>query len=779
MRRLHLIPVLLFLSLAACNALPKGVAQPLAQGETSAPQPPAAPISPVPLSPTAMTPATPTPITSAPITPTLEIHPITLENAPRLRQLAQVSQGAISAVRWSPDGKSMALAGGLGIYLQDAATLQDIRLISTEKPVASFEFSPDGHKLLVTHPDKTGAMLDVAGGGSLYTFEAGDQAHFNPSGDSFMVGQGDERMEIRDVQTGRVLHEFKLDVSDRTSLSPDLRMLMASNFDGTRAVDTDSGTILFSLNEDRVAIAQTAFSPDGLTVAISVSGKEDAIRLYDAKTGKLKHTLEGQFYSFALAFSPDGSRLAAGGGDNTIQMWDTNTGQRLYTLSGQAYSYALAFSPNGQWLAVGSRLDNSLKIWDVATGQVVRTLPTSTQGTRRIESIAFSPAGDKLLIDYMWDLWQVWDANTGQLLEAFDKTPPDDFIFAGSQLFVSGAIQTTIWQWQPATGQLVLRITLPTQPPVAVSSDGKMLATGRDDFTIQIFNTVTGRPVSSLAGHAGRVTGLAFSPDGTILASSGEKQLSGSGPGSNSELRLWQVSTGKLLSARETDPWAVTVRGFFTQNSLLTTRFSFNTCGRGGGASDVALWNVDDLRSAPGGEIKPVWSNGGIAGGTSIALSADRRVMASSVGTIACPNTLVHVRAWDTGSGAPLTDLTFDNVTGGHEVALNPDGTVLAAGLGDGTFGLWDARTGQPLHTFTPPGQANYVTSLIYNPDGSLLIAGESDGAIQVWDAASRQLVHSLEGHTTAVTKFEFADEGRLLISKSDDGTVRLWGVAD
>jgi WD40 repeat protein len=673
----------------------------------------------------------------------------------------------------------MALASGLGIYLQDAATLQEVRLISTEKPVASFEFSPDGSRLLVRHPDKTGEMLDGAGGASLYTFEAGDEAHFNPGGGNFLVSQGDGRIEIRDAQTGRLLHELKLGASDRTSLSPDLRMLMASNFDGTRAVDADSGTILFSLKEDRVAIAQTVFSPDGLTVAISVSGKEDAIRLYDAKTGKLKHTLEGQFYSFDLAFSPDGSRLAAGGGDNTIQMWDTNTGQRLYTLSEQAYSYALAFSPNGQWLAVGSQLDNSLKIWDVTTGQVVRTMPTSVQGTRRIESVAFSPAGDKLLVGYMWDLWQVWDANTGQLLEAFDKTPPDDFIFAGSQLFVAGAIQTTIWQWQPATGQLVLRLTLPTQPPVAVSSDGKMLATGRDDFTIQIFSTVTGRPVSSLTGHTGRVTGLAFSPDGTVLASSGEKQLSGSGPGSNSELRLWQVLTGKLLSTRETDPWAVTVRGFFTQSSLLTTRFSFNTCGRGGGASDVALWNVDDLRSVPGGEVKPVWSNGGIAGGTNIALSADRRVMASSVGTIACPNTLVHVRAWDTGSGALMTDLTFDDVTGGHGVALNPDGTVLAVGLGDGTFGLWDARTGQPLYTFTPPGQVVFVTSSIYSPDGSLLIAGESDGTIQVWNPASHQLVVTREGHTAAVTKFEFADEGRLLISKSDDGTVRLWGVAD
>jgi len=188
---------------------------------------------------------------------------------------------------------------------------------------------------------------------------------------------------------------------------------------------------------------------------------------------------------------------------------------------------------------------------------------------------------------------------------------------------------------------------------------------------------------------------------------------------------------------------------------------------------------MDDLRSALGGEIKPVWSNRGIAGGISMALSADRRVMASSVGTMACPNTVVHIRAWDTGTGAPLADLTFKDVADGDGVALNPNGTVLAVGLGDGTLGLWDARTGQPVYTFAPPGQATYVTSLTYSPDGRLLIAGKSDGRIQVWNADSHQLAVILEEHTAAVTKLEFADEGRLLISKSDDGTVRVWGVAD
>ena len=520
---------------------------------------------------------------------------------------------------------------------------------------------------------------------------------------------------------------------------------------------------------------QAAFSPDGRNLALALMNVGDAIRLYDVKTGQLQHTLEGQTYSLDLVFSPDGRRLAAGGTDGTVQVWDTHTGQRLHTLTGQAYSYALAFSPDGRWLAVGSRLDNSLKLWDVATGQAVRTLTVSGQGLRWVERVSLSPSGTQLLVEYKWDIWQLWDANTGQLLSTFDKQPPDDFIFAGSQLLMSGATQTTIWQWEAATGQLSLRHTLPTQPPIALSPDGKTLATGREDFSVQFFSTITGQPLAPLAGHTGRVTGLAFSPDGAILASSGEKQLSGSGPGSNGELRLWQAPTGKLLSARETAPWAVNVKGFFTQNSLLTTRYSFNTCGRGGGAADVALWNVADLLSAPGGEVKPVWSKGG----TGVVLSADRRVMASSAENTACLYPTL-VRAWDTGSGAPLADdLAFNNVTIGHALALNSDGTALAIGLSDGTFGLWDAHTGQPLYTAAPPGGNVSVTSLTYSPDGRLLMAGNSDGAVQVWDTASHRLVHTLEGHTAAVTKVELDDEGRLLISKSDDGTVRLWGVAD
>jgi WD40 repeat protein len=710
----------------------------------------------------AMTTTIPTTETSTP-----NLQPISPENAAQLTQLAQLGKGVIYTARWSPDGKLMAMVGGTGIYLYDAETLQELKWIETQRPVYPVHFSPDGNRLVIGDLDGTIQVLDVATGQPLYSLE-GDSGivsvAISPSGDKFMVHRKYDSIQVWDMQTGQSLHKFELDISDDPVFSPDFQTLaISNNDDGTRVLDVNSGNLLYTLEEQAFAIRRAIFSPDGRQLAISTRG---VIYIYDAETGQRLHALEAQYYALFLAFSPNSHILVSGASDNTVMLWDTRTGQRLHILDGQEYIYNFAFSPDSRLLAVGGE-DGSLKLWDVNTGQSVQAFVGHTKSE---VAVAFSPDGNRLM-SQQFDAMRLWDANSGELVDTFEKNPPTRFVLAaGDRLIVPGTSQTTIWQWITATAQLSYQHTLTGQSPIAVSPDGEKLATSNENFTIQLWDISAGQPLSLLKGHAKEVTSLAFSPAGTILASSDKNEYFGSGPANNNTIRLWQVETGDLLSTYETTPWGASVKTFLAQNRLLAIRYVFDSCGRGGGHSNIALWNMADLLSS-GSNVEPLWSNGDRAGAGHIALSANRKVIAASFQDVACVNPAT-VLVWDAETGAQLAALEYDNYV--QALTLSPAGTTMAIGLNDGTFGLWDTNTAELLHTFE--GQTATVTNLAYSPDGRLLIAGRSDGHIQLWDTATRQLLHTLKGHTSTVIHLEFNSQGQLLVSSSSDGTIRVWG---
>jgi WD40 repeat protein len=96
---------------------------------------------------------------------------------------------------------------------------------------------------------------------------------------------------------------------------------------------------------------------------------------------------------YAVAYSPDGRRIATASFDDTIKIWDTESGRELRTLAGHTNTvYAVAYSPDGRRIATGS-WDNTVKIWNAETGQEIRTL---TGHTSRITSVTYSPEGRRI-----------------------------------------------------------------------------------------------------------------------------------------------------------------------------------------------------------------------------------------------------------------------------------------------------------------------------------------------------------------------------------------------
>ena len=321
---------------------------------------------------------------------------------------------------------------------------------------------------------------------------------------------------------------------------------------------------------------------------------------------------------------------------------------------------------------------------------------------------------------------------------------------------------------------------------VAFSPDGTTLASGSSDNTVRLWDGVTGAHKATLRGHGGDVYSIAFSPDGTTLASGS----------SDNTVRLWDGVTGAhkaTLRGHRGDVYSI---AFSPDGTTLASRSEDNT---------VRLWD------AVTGAHKYTLEGPRYAAVYSIAFSPDGTTLASG----SSDNT---VRLWDAVTGAhkhtleghryAVSSIAFspdgttlasgsrddtvrlwDAVTGAHKatleghrgdvssIAFSPDGTTLASRSRDDTVRLWDAVTGAHKYTLEGPRYAA-VYSIAFSPDGTTLASGSSDNTVRLWDAVIGAHKATLEGHRGGVSSIAFSPDGTTLASGSSDNTVRLWGLS-
>jgi WD40 repeat protein/Mg-chelatase subunit ChlD len=285
-------------------------------------------------------------------------------------------------------------------------------------------------------------------------------------------------------------------------------------------------------------VTSVVYSPDGNTLA---SGSRDnTVKLWDAETGELKHTLTGHSNDVnAIAFSPDGKTLASASYDKTIKLWNVQTGELEHTLTGHSSLVMLiAYSPDGKTLASASSFlsnDKTIKLWNVKTGELKHTFTGHFYG---INAIAYSPDG-KTLASANDQTVKLWDVKTGELkqtLTGHSNWVRDVAYLPDGKILVSVSDDKTIKLWDAKTGELKNTLTDYSNGNVAYPADGKFLAFASDDGSIKLWNTKTGEIIHSLVGHKYSVNALVYSPTESILTSvDGDK------------IKLWNTKTGKWI----------------------------------------------------------------------------------------------------------------------------------------------------------------------------------------------------------------------------------------
>ncbi len=531
---------------------------------------------------------------------------------------------------------------------------------------------------------------------------------FNSNAQLLATANEDSSVSIWDWRLGKqmfVWKDWSFPVNSLSWSSDDHKLVACSKKDGISIWDIASGKTVKLVNDpakEKLIAHAIAFSPDGSRIAVGL--EDHRLLIYNSISGKVEMEFNGQFPIFTLSWRADSQQIATASWNNTMTIWDINTKKSVHTfINTPSRPMSIEYSPDGLSLACAGQ-DGKIALYDLMQRQQ-RLILYGHEGM--ITGLKWGNQGRQLASVSLDHSLKVWDTTKGS------KT--DRFSWVGHMNRINCMVEFEV-------------------------SNNRFYATAGSDSQINIYDRFSSLPIKQLTGHKAPIYSVCHLHDPKInnegfIAAGGVDKL----------IRIWDFASGKLIASLEGHTEPITGLIQIPDKNLLVSAGLDRT---------IKIWDWQKKQFLKNLEFHR-------AGISSLCLSRDGKYLAS--GSLDRTISIIDTNTWEViqrfkGHQGVVTTLDF-----------NLDGSKLASGSTDKTIKIWQVKSGECSQTLIGHEQAvSYLTWAGKDSEKARLISGSADKTVRFWDIKTAQEVYQLPSFPSKINSIHWSSANNELFVISD-----------